>query len=106
MMTLLFAKRGVLRYAHHHTSPAVLPAISVCSLVKYSAVGNDSSFTATPVSWVNLGNTSLSVSSSDPVRTCRRNSPPSFLDAAGACAAGWAVGAGGGGVGAAQAARS
>src|SRR4051812_2033359 len=72
----------------HITSPTVPPAISVWTLVVYSSVGNDSTLTSTPVSAVNFGSMSFSVSSSEPVRTCIRRLPLSFLVAAGAvCAA-------------------
>src|SRR5205823_2704825 len=88
---------GTSRQAPHQTSPAVPPPISVWSLVKYSALGIASTVTLTPVSWVNFGRYSLSVSTSLPVRTCSRTSPPSFFDGAGTCCAawvGWAAGAG------------
>src|SRR3954454_18086060 len=97
---LFLANFGLLREIPHITSPTVPPAISVWTLVVYSSVGNDSTFTSTPVSAVNFGSMSLSVSSSEPVRTCIRRLPLSFLDAAGAAcatgdaAAGWAAAAG------------
>src|SRR5215211_3101981 len=91
MICLPRANRGVVRWMPHITSPTVLPAISVWILVKYSAVGNDSTLTSTPVSSVNFGSMAFSVSSSGPVRTCRRRLPLSFLEAAGAA---WAAAAG------------
>src|SRR5262245_56982328 len=72
----------------HITSPTVPPAISVWILVAYSSVGNDSTLTSTPVSSLNFGSISFSVSSSGPVRTCSRRLPLSFLETAGAAAAG------------------
>src|SRR5215216_4686950 len=88
MICLFLANLGVLRWMPHITSPTVPPAISVWILVVYSAVGNDSTLTSTPVSSLNFGSMSFSVSSSGPVRTCRRRFPLSFLEAAGAaCAA-------------------
>src|SRR4051812_50061500 len=84
----------------HITSPTVPPAISVWTLVVYSSVGNDSTLTSTPVSAVNFGSMSFNVSSSEPVRTCMRRLPLSFLVvdgavcATGEAAAGWAAAAG------------
>src|SRR3954453_11505774 len=93
---LFLANLGVLRAMPHITSPTVPPAISVWTLVVYSSVGNDSTLTSTPVSAVNFGSMSFSVSSSDPVRTCMRRLPLSFLVVAGAAwAAGEALVAGG-----------
>src|SRR3954447_15885840 len=97
---LFLANFGVLREMPHITSPTVPPAISVWTLVVYSSVGNDSTLTSTPVSAFTFGSMSFNVSSAEPVRTCMRRLPLSFLVlygavcATGEAAAGWAAAAG------------
>src|SRR5688572_16598981 len=54
------------------TSPICPPAISVWSLVKYSALGKLSILVLIPVFCSNSGSRSFSVSASLPVRTCSR----------------------------------
>src|SRR5216683_5943985 len=68
----------------HRTSPSWPPAVSVWSLVKYSAAGKLSILTLVPANLPsNSGRRSASVSASLPVRTCRRSSAPEL----------WATGA-------------